>query len=153
MKHRLTAVWFLARKRRAGPKPPAEKLPVRLQLSKAAGDRIAEAPRSHGDFDAGLAATANRTPASASRALSAIPAVVLSSDDGVVTFSLARSANGVTLNRIRRRTRRERVDVSVVFRSEGSFLQWCEADYLRHAYPLLFAELKRNGCALFHRLK
>ena len=151
MKHRLTAVWFLARKGRAGNTPPAEKLPVRLQMSKAAADCNAEAPRPHRDFDAGLAATANETPAGGSRAQSAIPALVLSSDDGVVTFSLARSANGVTLNRIRRRTRRERVDVSVVFRSEGSFLQWCEADYLRHSYPLLFAELKRSGCALFHR--
>jgi hypothetical protein len=75
---------------------------------------------------------------------------VLLSDDAVVEFRLVRSAAGVALTRTHRRSRHERVDLSVVFRSEASFLQWCEADQLRHTYPLLFARLRRSGGVLFN---
>ena len=37
----------------------------------------------------------------------------------------------------------------VLFESEASFLQWCDADRVRLSFPLLDSQLRQAGCALF----
>ena len=74
----------------------------------------------------------------------------IASDDGVVTFQLKRCADGVVMERTRNRLRPGQIVQAMQFGEEASFLRWCEGDQLRFAYPLLFANLRRSGCALFH---
>lgn len=37
------------------------------------------------------------------------------------------------------------------FADDASFIRWCEADRLKLTYPLLYVNLQRSGCALFHQ--
>jgi hypothetical protein len=74
----------------------------------------------------------------------------IASDDGVVTFQLKRCAEGVVMERTRNRLGPGQVCQAMQFRDEAGFIRWCESDPLRFAYPLLFANLRRSGCALFH---
>ncbi len=78
--------------------------------------------------------------------------ITIASDDGVVTFQLEPCAGGVVMKRTRSHLRPGQVVQSMQFHEEESFLRWCDGDQLRFAYPLLFANLRRSGRALFHPL-
>ena len=77
--------------------------------------------------------------------------VVLTTDDGTLSFRLKRLDGHVLMERTRRRGRAIAVVQANRFPDEASFTRWCDGDRLRFAYPLLFATLKRIGRALFHR--
>lgn len=153
MKHRRrSASWAFTRRRHQIKEVSAGRVPVQLTMFGADDDGVAEetesAPVSKEPAPATLAGLPPVVPNDA-----ALEPMLLISDDGVIEFRLAGSSVGVTLTRVHRRTPHERVDVSIAFGSEASFLQWCEADPLRYTYPLLLMRLKRSGCALFDRTK
>ena len=151
MKHRRSPSWIVTRRRRQLKHVSAERTPVQLAMFEGAEDGVAEtSPRTKVIAEPTQAAGASRGSATH---LKTLDPVLLISDDGVIEFRLTTSAIGMTLTRVHRRTPNERVDMSIAFRSERSFLQWCEADPLRHTYPLLLMRLKRSGCALFDRTK
>ena len=75
--------------------------------------------------------------------------VQLDSADGAVTFDLRRRPSGVVMTRTRRQTRHQCVVQQIHLSEEASLIRWCEGDQLRFVYPLLFANLKRSGSALF----
>jgi hypothetical protein len=72
-----------------------------------------------------------------------------SSADGVVVYRLAACAGGVHVERAQVRAHAGRALQSMWFEDDASFVRWCEADRLKYTYPLLYANLKRSGCALF----
>jgi hypothetical protein len=72
-----------------------------------------------------------------------------SSEDGVVAFRLAARTGGVHVERAQTRADAGRVQQSMWFEDDASFVRWCEADRLKFTYPLLYANLKRSGCDLF----
>jgi hypothetical protein len=76
--------------------------------------------------------------------------VSISSDDGLVTFSLEPCFGGVMMERKRRQTTAGSLTQAVRFRAEADFIRWCDCDRLRFAYPLLFANLRRSASALFN---
>jgi hypothetical protein len=151
MKHPGPAAWSIAPEGRPGVDAPAEKSPMQLMLFEVAADSIAEAPLPRLAPIEEHPGASEKPGATAFDLAASLDPVVLTSDDSVLKFRLVASAAGVVVNRTHRRTRHERVDMSLVFGSEARFLQWCEADHLRHTYPLLFAQLRRSGCALFDR--
>jgi hypothetical protein len=76
-------------------------------------------------------------------------AVTAVSGDGVVVFKLEACAGCLHVERSQLRTGAGRVTQSMRFEDDLSFIRWCDADRLRFTYPLLYANLKRSGCALF----
>lgn len=76
-------------------------------------------------------------------------AVIASSGDGVIAFKLMPCAGGIHVERSQIRAGAGRVVQSMRFLDDASFIRWCEADRLKFTYPLLYANLKRSGCALF----
>ena len=72
-----------------------------------------------------------------------------SSGDGVISFNLRPCEGGVHVERSQVRAGAGRVVQSMRFRDDASFVRWCEADRLQFSYPLLYANLRRSGCALF----
>ena len=77
--------------------------------------------------------------------------LTLTSEDGTLTFRLKRIDGRLHMERSRRRARSSAVVQVTDFGDESSFIRWCESDRLRFTYPLLFANLKRSGRALFSR--
>lgn len=75
-------------------------------------------------------------------------AVTTFSGDGVIAFKLVPCAGGIHVERSQIRAGAGRVVQSMRFLDDASFLRWCEADRLKFTYPLLYANLKRSGCAL-----
>jgi hypothetical protein len=75
--------------------------------------------------------------------------VVADSDDGRLSFTVVRDRGGVLARRVLTDPMRGRVVLSVVFSDRSSFERWCEAGRLKHAYPLLYRHVSRNGAALF----
>ena len=73
----------------------------------------------------------------------------LRSDDGLVAFTLARTARGVFVERFLLRHDQACVMQSALFTDGQSFERWCDADVVRFHYPLVHLDLKRNGHALF----
>lgn len=73
------------------------------------------------------------------------------SDDGVITFRLEPCLGGVYVEReqVRAGAGAGRVVQSMRFQDDASFIRWCEADRLQYTYPLLYAHLRRSGCAFF----
>jgi len=74
----------------------------------------------------------------------------LTSEDRTLVFRLKRIDGHVHMERIRRRARSTAVVQVSNFGDEASFIRWCESDRLRFTFPLLFANLRRSGRALFH---
>lgn len=79
--------------------------------------------------------------------------LTVQSADGVIKIVLLPCANGVHVQRVQVRTGSARVVQSTVFADEDSFVRWCDADRLKFAYPLIYTQLRRNGCALFARTR
>ena len=77
--------------------------------------------------------------------------LTLTSEDGTLSIRLKRIDDCVHMERSRRRARSSAVVQVSDFGDESSFVRWCESDRLRFNYPLLFANLRRNGRALFSR--
>ena len=71
------------------------------------------------------------------------------SEDGVVAFRLEFRAGRLHVERTQLRADARRVTQSMRFENDSTFILWCDADRLRFTYPLLYANLKRSGCALF----
>jgi hypothetical protein len=71
------------------------------------------------------------------------------SPDGAVAFKVAQLAGAIHVERTCVRTGGQRIVQSVRFVDPEAFIHWCEADPLKFAYPLLYDNLKRGGCALF----
>jgi hypothetical protein len=71
------------------------------------------------------------------------------SDDGAIEFTLIRRPGGVHVERSEVRPGKGRLIHSMQFQDDDSFVRWCEADRLRLAYPLLFADLQRSAHVLF----
>ncbi|MEO6744216.1 MAG: hypothetical protein ABIN08_07015 [Caldimonas sp.] len=153
MKHRRTPAWSFTRRRHQVTETSAKKPPVQLVMFGSADDGIAEVSGSQVTGPEVGAAASEEPPPAPVLLSPPLDPVLLISDDAVVEFRLVSSAAGVTLTRTHRRTRHERVVLSVVFGSEAAFSQWCDTDPLRHTYPLLFAQLRRSGYALFNRVE
>jgi hypothetical protein len=77
-------------------------------------------------------------------------AVTAASVDGVIAFKLVPFVGGIHVERTQLHAGSGRLVQSMRFADEASFVRWCEADRLRLAYPLLYVNLQRSGCALFH---
>lgn len=75
--------------------------------------------------------------------------ITTASEDGVIAFQVMECAGGIHVERAQDRARDGRVVQSMRFRDDASFVRWCEADRLKFIYPLLFANLRRTGSALF----
>ncbi len=76
--------------------------------------------------------------------------ITTASEDGVIAFQVMECASGgIHVERVQDRAGDGRVVQSMRFRDDASFVRWCEADRLKFTYPLLFANLRRTGCALF----
>ena len=73
----------------------------------------------------------------------------LRSDDGVIEFTLAPTADGVYVERVQLRAGTGRVAQSALFKDDISFRRWCDADAVRFDYPMVYVSLKRNGGACF----
>lgn len=75
--------------------------------------------------------------------------ITTASEDGVIAFHVMQCAGGIHVERAQDRAGDGRVVQSMRFRDDASFVRWCDADRLKFVYPLLFANLRRTGCALF----
>ena len=75
--------------------------------------------------------------------------VTAASSDGVVTFRLSPCPDGILVMRTQARARGGRLVQSIHFTDGASFIRWCDADRLKFTYPLVYANLRRSGCALF----
>lgn len=76
-------------------------------------------------------------------------ALNLRSADGVLVFTMRRTAGGLFVERVLKRPKAARVVQATVFDSPSSFQRWCEADPDRFQYPLLYARLTRDAGELF----
>jgi hypothetical protein len=74
--------------------------------------------------------------------------ITSASADGVIAFRLVPRAKGIHVERIQLRTGSARVIQSMLFQDDQSFIRWCDADQLKFSYPLVYANLRRNGSAL-----
>jgi hypothetical protein len=72
----------------------------------------------------------------------------LRSDDGVIAFTLERTARGLFVERVQLRADTARVVQSMLFTDDKSFDRWCDTDAVRFDYPVVYINLKRNGDAL-----
>lgn len=72
----------------------------------------------------------------------------LRSEDGIIEFRLARVGRGVFVERLKRKPGKGRILQAIVFDNDVSFHRWCDADAMRHTYPLIYVALRRNGCEL-----
>ena len=75
----------------------------------------------------------------------------VSSDDGSVSFTLARMPGGVLVERVQFHRGTARVVQTMLFADDESFQRWCDADALRFDHPLLHMSLRRDGNDLFTR--
>ena len=73
----------------------------------------------------------------------------VSSDDGSVSFTLARMSSGVLVERVVLCRGTARVVQTVLFTDSKSFQRWCDADTLRFNFPLLHMSLRHDGNELF----
>ena len=74
---------------------------------------------------------------------------IAASDDGLITFQLSPCDGGILVTRTQLRTRGGRLVQSIRFADDATFIRWCDADRLKFSYPLVYANLRRSGCALF----
>ena len=132
---------FHSRSRAAVPFRPAPDAGV---LARVANPSVVGAPEPHTLKGPALTVRPVLRPPQASKV------VQLDSADGAVTFDLRRRPSGVVMTRTRRQARHRCVVQQMHLSEEASLVRWCERDQLRFVYPLLFANLRRSGCALFH---
>lgn len=71
------------------------------------------------------------------------------SSEGEVHFFLQRIAGGLYVEREEVPRRGTRTSQSLVFESPASFERWCSDDPVRFRHPLLHAQLRRDGDALW----
>jgi hypothetical protein len=67
----------------------------------------------------------------------------------VVAFTVTQLAGAIHVERTCVRSGGQRIVQAMRFVEPEAFIHWCEADPLKFAYPLLYDNLKRGGCALF----
>jgi hypothetical protein len=79
--------------------------------------------------------------------------LTVQSADGAIKIVLLPCAVGIHVQRVQLRIGCSRVVQSTVFADEDSFVRWCDADRLKFAYPLVYTQLRRNGCALLARAR
>lgn len=76
-------------------------------------------------------------------------AIVVRSDDGNVCFRLRPTRFGLWVQRQRRRKDcRARLVQSLVFGDAAGFARWCNADWVRFDYPIVFSTLRWEGGAI-----
>ena len=75
-------------------------------------------------------------------------ALAASSRDGGIEFRLTRRPSGLYVERSQHRRGAGRVQHTMRFANEAEFVRWCQADRLQFVYPVVYANLKRHGCAL-----
>ena len=68
--------------------------------------------------------------------------------DGSLSFALKAFVGGISVARVRVHGTAACVAQVMRFEEERTFRLWCEADPLRHAFPLIYARLERTGCEL-----
>ena len=73
------------------------------------------------------------------------------SAEGSLAFTLMARASGLHVERLRQRADKGRATHNMSFATEASFVKWCMADRLQFEYPLLYAKLRRFGCALLSK--
>ncbi len=72
--------------------------------------------------------------------------VIVSSDDGQISYQLKATRRGLWVQRERlRRDSHARLVQSVSFGTAEAFNRWCDADSVKFEYPLVFSELARAG--------
>ena len=71
-----------------------------------------------------------------------------SAGDRAVAFALTRRRSGLYVERALRRRGAGQVRLTLRFEDESAFVRWCNADQLQFDFPLVYANLRRNGCAL-----
>ena len=76
----------------------------------------------------------------------------LRSEDGIIEFRLARVSRGVFVERLKRRPGKGRILQAIMFDNDASFHRWCDADAMRHTYPLVYVALRRSGNELLIQL-
>lgn len=70
---------------------------------------------------------------------------ILSTEDGVLAFSLRTSYAGLYVERTQRHPLGARLVQSMIFDGSEAFMRWCGADPVRFDDPLLFGRLRRQG--------
>lgn len=73
---------------------------------------------------------------------------VAASADGVISFRLVPHERRLHVERVQIRQGTATVVQSMLFSDDQSFIRWCDADQLKYSYPLVFANLRRSGCAV-----
>ena len=74
-----------------------------------------------------------------------------SSREGAVAFRLLRRSSGLYIERLQQRDGVGVALHALCFEDEATFVDWCLADRLQFRYPLVYANLRRTGCALLSR--
>jgi hypothetical protein len=70
------------------------------------------------------------------------------SDDGAVTFTLAKTPVGVCVERTQIKWGRGRIVTMSLFSDNKDFLRWCDSDPVRFDYPLVHVNVRRHGQAM-----
>ena len=74
--------------------------------------------------------------------------ITRASDDGLIVYTLTPIDGSVHVERSQRFVK-ARYRLCMKFEEENTFVQWCRADSVRFVYPLLSADIERQGRALF----
>ncbi|MBK7615600.1 MAG: hypothetical protein IPJ08_14415 [Burkholderiales bacterium] len=73
--------------------------------------------------------------------------LLLSSEDGALSFSLQVTPAGFYVERTQRRPLDAHLVQAMLFEELEAFLSWCEADPVRFDHPLVYLRLRRHGNA------
>ena len=71
------------------------------------------------------------------------------SEDAAVMVTLARTQQGVFVQRVNRCDGTAAVIHSTLFKTRQDFDRWCDADLLRFRYPRTFIDVQRSADTLF----
>ncbi len=71
--------------------------------------------------------------------------IVLTSDDGSVSFLVTHQTHGLFIERTQRGLVGAQLSQSFLFEDLAAFIRWCEADATRFDQPLLYGRLRRQG--------
>lgn len=77
------------------------------------------------------------------------PTRTVASGDGSVTYTLTRTSSGLLVERVQQRFGGARIVQTALFTDAEVFHRWCAADSIRFDHPLVYANLRRAGDALF----
>lgn len=79
-------------------------------------------------------------------------ALIVSSDDGAVSYRLIRTRFGLCVERARQHQHgNARLVHTANFGDTDRFLKWCDSDSVRFDYPIVSSTIRREGGTLLER--